>query len=453
MGLSDIVTIQISTQVARVERAGFGMPLVLAADAPVGFTERVRLYSDMTGVEVDFPAPAAGQVGSTHAMCSAAFAQEPKPLRVAVGRLALKPTQRWAITPTAANSTKYEMKVNGNLISITSDGTATVTEIIGALKTAIDLLSLAITVSDQTTFMRIVANVAGVAFGVECLNTQLLGIAQDHADPGYATDLAAILVENGTWYAILNAFNSKACVQAIAAWTESNKKLFIAATQESAVVNLALASDTGGAETVAKALKASAYFRTALIYHPDNSEYADGAWAGKCLPLDPGSETWAMKTLAGVAVTTLTTTQHTNAIQKFCNTYETYGGLNLTGVGDQSQGGMGRVSGNEFIDVIRFRDWLEARMSEDVTAALAKAKKIPFTDGGIAVIQGVLEANLAAGVASGGLADDPAPKVTVPTAASVSSADKAVRKLTGVKFDAVLAGAIQAVNAQGSVSI
>lgn len=447
MALSDIVTVSISTASARVERAGFGMPLILAADAPVGFTERVRFYNDAASVLVDFPS------GPTLDMANAIFSQEPKPIKIAVGRLALKPTQRWAITPVATNTTKFEMKVNGSLISITSDGTATVTEIIAALKIAIDALALAITVSDQTTFMRIVANVAGVGFKVEVLNSRLLGLAQDHADPGVATDLAAIFVENSTWYTVLNPFNSKAMALAIAVWVEANKKLFICATQDSDVVNLSNAADTGGAQTVAGAAKAAAYFRTALIYHPANSAYADAAWAGKCLPLDPGSETWALKTLAGVTVTVLDATQHSNAIAKFCNTYELYAGINVTGVGDQTTGGMGRVSGNEFIDVIRFRDWLEARMSEDVFAAKAKAKKIPFTDGGISVIEGILLANLAAGVAVGGLAADPAPKVTVPKASAVSSGDKAIRKLSGVKFDAILAGAIQATNISGSVAV
>jgi hypothetical protein len=454
MALSDIVTISISTASAKVTQAGFGVPLILAADAPSGFIERVRFYSDLAEVATDFASGTA-----THDMAAALFAQEPGVVEVAVGRLALKPTQRWALTPTAANSTKYEMEVNGHLISYTSDGSATVTEIIAGLKTAIDLLSLGITVSDQTTYMRIVANTAGAYFSVKVLNSTLanLKIAQDHADPGAATDLDAILVEDSSWYCILNPFNSKAMALAIAAWAESNKKLFVAATQDSDVVNLALGSDTGGSETVAGAAKTAAYFRTALMYHPENGEFADAAWVGKVLPSDPGSETWAFHTLAGVDVTTLTSTQHTNATNKLVSTYQTYAGLSLTGVGNQTSGGMGRVSGNEFIDVIRLRDWTEARMSEAVIAAKAQAaalgRKIPFTDNGIAVIQGKLEAILAAGVKVGGFAADPAPVVTVPKASEVSDADKALRKLTGIKFDATLAGAIQVTSVTGAIAL
>lgn len=440
MALSDIVSISITTESAKVERAGFGVPMVLAADAPGGFTERVRYYTDITGLVTDFAVTTA-----TYKQASLIFSQNPRPPRIAVGRLALPPTQRFAVTPIAANSTVYSMKVDGNTVSFTSDASATVTEIIAGLKIAIDALALPITVTDQTTYMRIVANSAGAFFSVESLDLTKIGVVQDHADPGLATDLAAIALEDSTWYAILCPFNSKAVVSAIAAWTETAKKLFIAQTQESDVVRLSNSSDTGGSQTVAGLLKATNYFRTALIYHPKTDAFADAAWAGVCLPMDPGSETWMFKTLAGVATTTLTATYRTNALAKYANVYETVAGVAITADG--------KVSGNEYIDVIRFRDWLEAGMSEEIFGALARSKKIPYTDEGIAVIEGIVRAQLQAGIDVGGLSNDPAPVVTVPLASSVSAGDKAARVLRNVKFDAVLAGAIHQVIVTGVIAV
>jgi len=187
MALSDIVTVTITSESAAVEQAGFGVPIILAPDTPGGFTERVRFYTSLTGVGVDFATTTA-----TYKMAAAVFGQNPRPSTLAVGRLANKPTQRWAVTPTASNSTLYQMRVNGTLVEFTSDSSATVTEIITGLKAAIDALSLGVTVSDQTTYMRIVANTAGAFFSVEVLDTSLLALAQDHADPGLATDLAAM---------------------------------------------------------------------------------------------------------------------------------------------------------------------------------------------------------------------------------------------------------------------
>lgn len=440
MALSDIVTISITTESAAVERAGFGVPLILAPDCPVGFTERVRSYTSLTGLVTDFASTTA-----TYKQASAIFAQSPRPPTIMVGRCALPPTERFAVTPVATNSTLYQMRINGTLVEYTSDASATITEIIAGLKAAIDALSLDITVSDQTTYMRILANTAGAFFSVESLDIAKIGVVQDHADPGLATDLAAIALEDSSWYGLLYAFNSKACVDAVSDFAEANDKLFVAQTQESDVVRLSNASDTGGSQTVAGLLKADAKFRTALIYHPKTDAFADAALLGRCLPLDPGSETWAFKTLAGVASVTLTATQRTNALAKYCNVYETIAGVPVTE--------MGKVSGNEFIDVIRFRDWLRARLSEEIFAALARMQKIPFTDAGIAVIEGLVRGVLQDGVDVGGLASDPAPVVTVPLAADVSLVDKAARHLPDVRFDAVLAGAIHTIAVSGVISV
>jgi hypothetical protein len=229
-------------------------------------------------------------------------------------------------------------------------------------------------------------------------------------------------------------------LKAASDWVESNEKLFIAQTIDTPVANLASGSDTS---SVAYLARANA--RTALIYNNDNASFADAGWAGRVLPLDPGSETWAYKTLAGVTSTKLTSTQRTNLVAKHTNFYETIGGLNLTN--------KGQVLAHEWIDVVRFRDWLKSNLQVDILEALANNSKLPFTDAGIAVIAGVIKGRLKAGVSVGGLAESPAPRVTVPAASAVSSSDKNARTLTGVKFDAILAGAIQLVTITGTLSV
>lgn len=437
MALSDIVSITISTESVLVEQAGFGVPLILANDCPGGFTERVRSYTSLAGLTGDGFAV----TDATYLIASKIFSQNPRPPTIMVGRCALKPTQRWALTPVAADSHVYSLKVGDTTVTYTSDASATVAEIIAGLKAAIDALSLAITTSDQTTYLRVVANTAGAFFSLESTETSYLKIAQDHADPGVGTDLAAIALENNTWYGLCSAFNSPAYVDAVSDYAEANKKLYAAQTQDSDVINVASGSDTS---TIAYTLKNDSKYRTALIYHPSTKAFADAAWLGRCLPLDPGSETWKFKTLAGVASTTLTATQRTNALAKRCNVYNTVAGVAITEEG--------KVSGNEWIDVIRFRDWIEARIGEEVFAALAASNKIPFTDEGVAVITGLVRAVLDQGVAVGGLSADPAPTVTAPLVANVSATNKALRNLPDVKFDAVLAGAIHTVAITGTIS-
>lgn len=446
MALSDIVNVSISLSADKVTRAGFGVPMILAIDAGSGFTEKIRYYTDLAGVLVDFAVTTA-----TYQMASRMFSQDPRPPRLAVGRLVHKPTLAIDFTPTAANSTLYQMVVNGNTVGITSDSSATVAEIVTALASAVTALAISgLTVTDGTTKLTLSSTAAGGFFSASVLNTALLKVANvtpDVSAGNLASDLAAIAAEDASgWYAMLHPLPSKAVLTILDTYAEANEKLLIAATQDSDVINLSDTTDnnSGTPLTIAGLLKSTTALRTALIYHPSNGAFADAALAGANLPRDPGSETWAFKSLIGVTASALTATQRTNAVAKFVTPYETVASVNVTEVG--------KVSGNEYIDVIRFRDWLRANMAADIFAAKTRMPKIPYTDAGIALIQGIVLARLKAGVAAGGLASSPAPRVTVPLAADVSSADKASRTLNNVKFDATLAGAIQITNITGVIT-
>ena len=86
--------------------------------------------------------------------------------------------------------------------------------------------------------------------------------------------------------------------------------------------------------------------------------------------------------------------------------------------------------------------------------------KVPFTSAGITLIQNQMIASLKKGQKQGGIADTEYDEdgneilgftTSVPTAASVSDADKAARTLKGCKFTARLAGAIHLVEVTGSL--
>jgi hypothetical protein len=433
--IASIVDVQITTQTAGVTQAGFGMPLILSPNAT--FAERVRFYSDLAGMATD----GFSTTGPEYLAASAVFAQTPRPSRIAVGRMANKPTQRWAVTPSAVNSFTYKMKVGGTAVSFTSDGSATLTEIVTGLKAAIDALALPLTVSDQTTYMRIVENVAGASHSVQIDGTpgsENLSLAQDHADPGAAADLAAIALENSDWYAVVNLFNSPAMVTAISTWCASNGKLFVAASQDTAILG-------AGTSDIASTEKAAARNKTAVLYHKDNFAFFDAALLGRCLPETPGAETWMFKSLSGVTAGSFTATHLTNLRAKNCGWYYTLAGVSMSAEG--------KVASGSYIDVERGRDWLTARIAERVYSLLVNRSKVPFTDKGISAITNEVRAQLQEGIDNGLLADDPKPTVTAPRAAAVSSTDKAARYLPSVKFDAVLAGAIHKVQIRGTISL
>lgn len=443
MPLKDIVDISVTVDSAKVTQAGFGVPLILASSP--AWAERVRSYSDLAGMTADGFAT----TDPAYMMASKLFSQNPAPPKVLVGRLALPPTQKFTVTvKTVENLKKYQIKIRDLTAEFTADANATNDEIVAGLMAAVNALAgdtiTATTDSSGgagTHKLVLTGNSAGSFDAVEVLDPNYLEIVQDHADPGAATDLAAILLENNTWYTVLNPWNSKAMATAIAAWVEANKKTFVCQSQDTVIIRTA----ESGTDDLFEALDAADYARTMGIYSANTGDFADAAWAGRCLPLDPGSETWAMKTLAGVTARPLTSTHIANVEAKSGNVYETIAGVNVTRFGITFSG--------EYFDVIRFRDWLEARIAERIFGTLAASKKVPFTDKGIAQIEADVKAVLQEGVAVGGLSEDPAPKTSVPKAANVSSADKTARLLRDVKFDAILAGAVHKLKISGKVSV
>lgn len=429
--LSDIVSVLITSVASKVTQAGFGVPMILSYTA--AWVERVREYTSLTAVQADFATTTA-----EYKQASKVFGQSPRPPKLLIGRCALKPTLRFAVTPIALNSYTYRMKVNGTEVSFTSDGTATLTEIIVGLKAAIDALALPITVTDQTTFMRVIANTPGAFFSLSSSDSNL-ALLQDHADPGVATDLAAIALERSDWYGLLTHFNSKAFVEAAAAWIEANKRLYLASSCDSAMRNTV----SSGTDDVGESLKALAYKKTALVDAMGSEDFADAAIMGLCFTYTPGEETWKFKTLAGAPVASYTATQRSNLRAKNVNFYEATAGVNMFEEGYSSSG--------EYIDFVRYLDFLEARIQERVFGKLSVAKKVPFNDDGIAIVTSEVRGQLQSDEDREAL--NAGWTVTAPKASTVPLIDKSTRTLRNVEFSAVYAGAIHAVTINGTVSV
>ncbi|MCD8295844.1 MAG: DUF3383 domain-containing protein, partial [Clostridia bacterium] len=120
----------------------------------------------------------------------------------------------------------------------------------------------------------------------------------------------------------------------------------------------------------------------------------------------------------------------------------------------------GKCMSGEWIDVIRFRDYLLNDIQERVFNLFIKNAKIPYTDSGIALIQNQIISALKNGQDVGGIADSYTDDdgnevdgytVTVPTVSGVSDGDRASRLLANVKFTARLAGAIHIVEITGTL--
>jgi len=177
------------------------------------------------------------------------------------------------------------------------------------------------------------------------------------------------------------------------------------------------------------------------------------AWAAKCLNYHAGQETWAFKTLAGITPSALTSTEITALEDKNVSYFMTTASKNIT------YGG--KVLAGEWIDIIRFRDWLKNDMQVRVANLFIVNSKVPYTDKGIGLVENQMIASLKDGANYGGISPDeydengsviPGFKTSVPSSASLTDSQKASRKLTNCTFAARLAGAIHAVELKGSLT-
>lgn len=442
--LDDIVLVQIALQTTGVARGNFGTPMIVAP--LMTFPERVRVYTSYNAASEDDLPP------NVLTALSDAFGQIPRPRQIKVGRRSVLTAQITVgdLIPLGV----YSFKVDDRTYSYTADGTPTVSEIVSGLVAA---------VTADTAKIITATAVGGLgtetSFGIAWIglsrgsvdlvtNLQWGTITPLAAGTAVADDLNAILDEDSAWYGLVMTERVKQTQLDTAAWTEANDKLFITATSEADVLNVALATD------LISVLKNTRYFRTAVLYHTNAAtEYPDAAWAARVFTIQPGAETWALKGLASVTPSPLTATQKQTVVNKGGNTFEFY----------QAQVALtnpGKVSAGEWIDVIRFRDWLKDVIQVNMTQMMINRDKVPYTDSGIQLCVNNLRKSLQEGVNVGGIAPDeldangntvPGFVITFPRSVELAPSIKASRVLS-LGFTARLAGAIHVVEITGALA-
>lgn len=435
--LSDIANVTIALNTTSVARANFGTQMI--ASPLASFAERVRTYSEFDSTNPDNLPPI------LQTALSDAFAQIPRPRQVKVGRLSVA---KVAIAPVdAVGLAVYSLKLGSTLISVTAAGSPTTSTIATQLASAINTAALGVTATA-------VAGVVELVFVSAIIPvTTFTKIRWDVITPSavvgiLATDLGAIKDEDNAWYVLHLTERTQARVLLAAEWTETQEKLFVTASANSDILTPGIDTD------IASLIKASQYFRTAIAYHGNAAtEFADVAWAARVLPIQPGGETWALKKLASVTPDKLTATHRVTIFGKNANTFEYYqSSIALTGAG--------KVSGGEWIDVIRFRDYLKDLIQTNLVMQMINRDKVPYTDGGIQMLGNNLIGSLRTGQNVGGISPDevdadgnkvPGFNTTIPLSSEVDDVTKASR-IVYLKFNARIAGAIHVTDVSGALA-
>lgn len=380
-----------------------------------------------------------------------ALSQTPRIKQVKIGRIAPATSiiKVKTLSATAKYSATISSKINGSVVSqtyeftsVSADATAILTGLLGVITADTDEIvtgvvadsTLTLTPTDDANFKVTVSDNLVQTFGL--------------ATETIAESMVAITAEDNDFYGIILADRTVANIQAMAAWVETHTKLFLTSTAEAGAIDAASTTDA------AYLLKEDNYYRTAYWYHSEAStEYIDAAIMARCFMIDPGGETWSLKSLAGVSTDKLTETQFNAVKNKNGNTFENVRNITVT----QS----GKVSAGEWIDIIRFRDWLQEEIATNVFTAMKNKNKVAYTDPGIAIIEAQVKKALDDGVTAGGISPteydsdnnkNPSYVLTVPLASDITATVKATRVLSGITFTARVAGAIHVANINGSLT-
>ena len=193
--------------------------------------------------------------------------------------------------------------------------------------------------------------------------------------------------------------------------------------------------------------------RSHAMHQTQESDCANIGLAAACLPYAPGEETWQFKSIPGLAEQRLTSSE-ISAMEENNTGY--YAAL----FGNECSMG-GRMCDGEYIDTVRFKDWLVENIARKIVALFVANAKVPYTDDGISQVQAQIIKALEEGREAGGIADDEIQSdgstlrgytVTVPKASDLTSEQRQKRVLEGVTFTARLSGAIHKTVIRGSLT-
>jgi len=256
-------------------------------------------------------------------------------------------------------------------------------------------------------------------------------------DADWVAALTAIRSADPDWYGLSIKSTTLADQEAVSDWAETQKILNAIRSNDADILD-------GVAETdIAFYIKSKNYERSFVYYHPTAGVYIECAAMGERFPKNPGSGTWMFKTLKGIVAYSLETDERLAALEKNANIYVNYSGIDMV---EQGTVGLG-----EYLDVMRGIDWLESKIQENIFRELVQTEKVPYTDEGVTLIDGLLKGSLDEGVQNTIIGDDYT--TSVPEVSNVPVGTKTNRILPDVKFVATLQGAIHKTEIEGTVSV
>lgn len=440
MSISDVVNVSIKVQDSVPSEAGFGIP-ALFASVDGAFSGWKTYSADEDGL-TSLLADGVALGSAAYKAANAIAAQDPKVESFKVYARTTHATQAEKHTPTIlTQGYTYSFELSDGTETATVERTNGASETANTISTAIAALVTAASVGTVT----------GAHAGTDGFYTLAPGsttrfytknpsrgltVEDTSLDGGIATDLTAAVALDDDWFGLLLDTTSKAEIVAAAAFAESNKKVFVGNSKDTAII-------LGTAANAALTIQGSGYDFTSVFYESDDGSYPAAGLISRELSQDPGSSSFHGKRIKGTTPDNLTEGELTTARSANALTYVTVKGIPFTFDG--------RAGSGRFLDITIGIEWLKSIIQDAVLTLIANAEKIPFTNVGISQVVSVINGCLARAESVGLLA--PGWSTTAPDAADVDLTNKGNRILPDVKFQATLAGAIHKVVVKGTVSL
>ncbi|WP_408956230.1 DUF3383 family protein [Natroniella sp. ANB-PHB2] len=270
----------------------------------------------------------------------------------------------------------------------------------------------------------------------------IYGVDMEVAEGTIGDELDNLVTENDDFYWVGVASREDNDIQDVADWSSANGRVFIGQPDwQSSVEDIETLMDNFDSD------------RIAIFAHdggPAGDEPAfDGGVLGYFAPLNIGDYTFKWQTINGVPRTSYSTTDISNLTNEDvnANTYRRKSGVNYVIEGVASDG--------SFLDIRVIKDWLQARLEEDILQLMTGDLKIAYDSSGIDQIESVIRARLKNAFNNGIIAQDedgePMFSIDTPTRDDVPTNDRANRILPDVEFELTLAGAIHEVEVTGVI--
>lgn len=448
--ISYFVDVQVAVQAAPVAAPVLGIPLLFGFESELPTTPSYYAPDDILTSLEDLGVSTTDPVYVAAQAIKAQSSLGPLPDSIGVVKRLANVAQVIELVPTVVNSVEYRVSItiDGTTTpaAYTSDGSATLQEIVEGVAAAINTAMAASTVAatEDNTKVILTAEVAGVGFSVSATadGGATWTATETTANRNGATQLQDIYDADQSWYILVPlaaaAFNlPDQDLKQIGAAISGMEAVAFLQTAEADTLDIAVTDDP------ASLLEDALNSRVFVLYHEDTDEAAAAALAGRLGGYNPedGLTPAVFKQLSGPTAQDLTSTELTGAKSKRANVYVKLVNRSTNNGGRIADGVMSySLSWQQRIGV----DWAVAEMRQAVFNLLSEAsnagRMLAINEAGLQAIGGEI-ARIGADMVRIGLISS-APTVTIPAVADLDPEDVAAGVVRGFRLSGTINDAV-----------